>query len=406
MTIDDKMTRYKIKMAEQFLNHALGIIYLLTGEEYTIVKKSYPHNSFNQLTGEVPIKCDDVAVYFSMEEWEYIEGHKENYKDVMMGNRQTPRTIDVSADKSSGSNEDQSCVVIKYEEDVNGVCQLEMSAEPRADDSLSWNIPGNHESTVSCVMICSDNNNVPPIHPSDSVKKYNFNECKLREHQQQRAHSLMKQFDYSEHSPFVSHQMTLTHNKPLAPSLGGHQFSNTINPHPMAHTVEKICSCCELKKCFTQRQDLCRQPSILPPKKVFSCSECGKCFNRKAYLRTHQKIHKGEKPFLCSECGKFFTRKDNLIKHQKIHKGEKPFPCPECGKCFARQSDLMTHQKIHKGEKPFLCSVCGKCFTRQSDVNRHLRIHNGERPFSCSKCGKCFTQKSNLNKHLKTHTGI
>ncbi|XP_075692555.1 uncharacterized protein LOC142659892 isoform X1 [Rhinoderma darwinii] len=112
------------KMTEQILNLTLEIIYLLTGEDYTVVKKSgecvapnsYPNVSggwsesqgpimvppaliqersherkileitnkiIQMLTGEVPIRCQDITVYFSMEEWEYLEGHKDQYKDVM-----------------------------------------------------------------------------------------------------------------------------------------------------------------------------------------------------------------------------------------------------------------------------------------------------------------------------------
>ncbi|XP_066450131.1 gastrula zinc finger protein XlCGF53.1-like [Eleutherodactylus coqui] len=125
------MEKNSNEITKRILNFTVEIIYLLTGEDYTIVKKTSgdgvtpnshlhesggwsrsqspiteapPHLPIHEqkileltnkitelLTGEVPIRCEDVAVYFSMEEWGHLEEHKYLYKNVMMENHQVYR---------------------------------------------------------------------------------------------------------------------------------------------------------------------------------------------------------------------------------------------------------------------------------------------------------------------------
>ncbi|XP_073516957.1 gastrula zinc finger protein XlCGF53.1-like [Phyllobates terribilis] len=129
------------KMAERILHLTLEILFRLTGEDYTVVKKTSSercqdpvserwgrplspitgpppqpliHEDINDqkileltykmielLTGEVPIRCQDVTVYFSMEEWEYLEGHKDLYKDVMMEVPQSLTSPDLSSKRTT-----------------------------------------------------------------------------------------------------------------------------------------------------------------------------------------------------------------------------------------------------------------------------------------------------------------
>ncbi|XP_066450270.1 uncharacterized protein, partial [Eleutherodactylus coqui] len=152
-----KMDEERNDVTIRILNFTMEIIYLLTGENYTMVKKTStdgatpnrhldklgrlsrgqspiteapPHLPIHEqkileltnkiielLTGEVPIRCQDVTVHFSMEEWEYLEGHQDLYKDIMMENYQPP----ISQDNPSENSDGNSMSLLNYkvkEEDI------------------------------------------------------------------------------------------------------------------------------------------------------------------------------------------------------------------------------------------------------------------------------------------------
>ncbi|XP_073453785.1 uncharacterized protein [Aquarana catesbeiana] len=456
------MEKDRSHITGKIINLTLEIIFLLTGEDYIIVKKTSGHyftpnsnpcvsTGWNRncgpivelgrknnkkilevtqkiielLTGEVPIRCQDVTVYFSMEEWEYLEGHKDLYKDIMMENRPSL----TSPDGSSNRNPPERCPRPLYSRDSTQEDQ-EILQEDQSVNLIEIKVEVKEEAEK------------PYLRADDPCKKEEIPPEISTDEQ----HNRTDQEKGSIHSPDgnieeenttsdFSEGNSITSSFHAVPSstglISGGSAYLPVNHHAGARYLTKFPRS-KFGECFPAEEALISHSKVYIVQKPYVCSECGRAFTLKTNLVAHQKLHSGEKPYSCPNCGKSFAKRSNLVRHQRIHTGEKPYSCPDCGKFFNDKSNLRTHQKTHASEKPYLCpqcgisfteeshlvshleahianvvlpcNQCGKCFTRKSRLIKHQRIHAGVRPYSCSKCGRCFAEKSNLTTHLRIHT--
>ncbi|XP_069622426.1 zinc finger protein 271-like [Ranitomeya imitator] len=292
------MDQDKNLMVENLLNITLEIIYLLTGEDYTVVKRTsgdLPHSSVSWTRPRSPVRMP------------------------------SPRSLILARDSEQKILELTDRIIELLTGEVTAVHYLEEPNDLQEDDTK------NDESLSSPVNAQNIRNSPPDWKVEDNNDSENSPEesCSFRNR-----HSGLQDVDINTK---ISNDGKRSPDKSSFAPQGTPRWDN-------------IFTCWECGKCFTEHEALLMHQRAHAEEKSYQCSNCGKCFKKKSNLIQHLKIHSGEKPFLCTDCGKSFTRKADLIKHQRIHTGEKPFPCPVCGRCFTQISTLKRHRRFHSGQ--------------------------------------------------------
>ncbi|XP_077136698.1 uncharacterized protein LOC143793533 [Ranitomeya variabilis] len=503
-----RMDEDRDETTRRLFHFALEIISLLSGEDYTIVRKTPgdgvtliihlqesggrspgpiteppPHSLLHErnkkilelsnkmielLSGEVPIRCQDVAVYLSMEEWEYLEGHQDRYQDVMMEELRplTPR------DGSRRRNPPERCPRPLYPQD----CPEE-----------NHNIPEDHqeedptknkvkEETEEEAMTRGDQpcvsdgkEEIPGDVSTDGSRRRNPPErCPRPLYPQDCPEENPNILEDHQGEDLIDVKVEVIHGAQEAIAIWADQQDGVVEINPPERCPRPLYSQdCPVGnhnipedhqeedptknkvKDETEEEAMTRedQPCVSDEKEeilgdVFTGTPCDNnslslnC--KKEDLRKHSNgeslITPYGPPGLPStslsyppnheepspEQSRIVTIPgDNVDTRFQCHKeftkgsdnltegkheGEKPYSCSECGKSFKHKGSLITHQIIHTGERPFSCSECEKSFTNKGNLINHQRIHTGEKPFSCSECGKSFVVKWHLITHQRIHT--
>ncbi|KAE8577796.1 hypothetical protein XENTR_v10023059 [Xenopus tropicalis] len=469
---------------ERILNLTLEIIYLLTGEGYVIPKKKSPtvglgalhapgsviqkendkkileliSNIIQLLTGEVAIRCEDVSIYFSLQEWEYIKGNRIGPQQFL--------SIDIEDSlEATLCNKGPSKIVAQEEEEADFGAQGNLSdpeVSPTQRDTLTD--PSKEEAALCKKRNQSDCSNYPPteqIQETDtstpiigrgldntlaanyisvaikeeaaSSEEENQSDCSIDPLTEERHGTdtptpiLGCSPSYSPSATYISDVIkeeptssegedhfdyriiTVSDEIPGAdgpsPIMGcGRNYS--LSARSAGSSIKHETTSYEEENGLEYRtitiSDQIHGADSLSPNEEFSDGR----------VATYSQSLTNQSPlplkllYKCPVCNRSFDSKRGAVRHHKrSHELEKKFSCSECKKSFTDRSALKTHYKIHTGEKPFSCAECGKSFLYNKDLKIHYRIHTGEKPFSCTECGKCFAYSSDLKIHWRLHTG-
>ncbi|XP_073444451.1 uncharacterized protein [Dendrobates tinctorius] len=481
----------KGNVTDAILSLTLEIIYLLTGEDYVPEKKTtteckkwsrtqspiirssqslvqgvknnqmldLTNKIIELITGEVPIRCQDVTVHFSMEEWEYIEGHKDLYKDVMMKDHQNFMLSGIPINNKSSSDipnlrsisshgSDQISSVVSHETkclpeyeatetettpEIAALVQSGPSREkdfkgydccistdhtqncqsaPNKDKSVIWDA-GKPTSTTHHPSICIKQEPVS-CEEGNSTKTGVLNPYSPIPHSNTHIKEELMSWDDGNfpecdfYAPADIYQEgNLNMYAPvdqLYTDMGILDYDNwDIGSENVHHS--SLINFTEHGEIFTNRSAFPLNPMPSVGDKVAACSDWWKTVASNSSMAIQQKEQPNPRPVVSYEREKRFPKASDFSRQPRFNPRENQFFCFMCGKYFSTKPHLIRHQRIHTGERPFSCSECGKSFNQKSILVTHQRTHTGEKPFVCSICGKRFIKSSNLVSHQRIHGG-
>ncbi|KAM4617359.1 zinc finger protein 184-like [Discoglossus pictus] len=345
------------------------------------------------------IQFDDVAVYFSKEEWDcLIAEEKELYREVMEENYRNLREI--------GLVDVKPAIISKMEQGEEPYARA--AGGPvgiTADESMARNSSEGRNISFNSVVKGFG------IAQSYIIRKTLAKESKssldghlTRSHVNNHRGATRTLNVDSHINTYSQGNPETLETRGIVSIMSPHCKKGRIHVDPQREKSFKIGEkrVPDFGKCSSASSQPDRHRRTCTGEKRYACKEYGKCFSQDTSRIAHMRSHRGEKPSLRSEDDKCFTNETTLLSPQVIHPSDKPFACTECVKSFSHNEELDAHQSVHMEQKMFICPECGRCYTPYSMLLTHQKSHT-VKPFACSMCTKRFVFHSQLISHMDVH---
>ncbi|XP_030051159.1 gastrula zinc finger protein XlCGF26.1 isoform X2 [Microcaecilia unicolor] len=334
-------------------------------------------------SAQIPVTFEDIAVYFSQEEWKDLEDwQKKLYKDVMKENYEILLSL--------GS--------ITVTPDIISYVEREIRDEPGSEERETG------KSSCSEAVACKNKNTKgnkillqEDISSCFERGRNCTNQCMPEKKQINSIGGLAENVVCEQSGDDIGEGQTKQTAEPRCLcEICEIYFKDpvTLRLHQKSHMRKKVSTCTDYETTFSQKEDIQKEERIRTGEMPFTCSECGDGFTTNGHLVQHQAVHTRERLFSCAECRKIF-QKESFIMYQTNRTGERPVSCSECDKHFWQPQ-----------VKPFQCIECKKRFFSEQSLVEHQTIHQKmpteKRTFSCFENGKRFSQKED-SIHEKVH---